>query len=216
MWRGLRVAIKRVVLQAALLKEQENALSNTDTASRGGSTPPRPGVPPALQALLAEAAISQSLSHPNIVATYAADVRPLAAPGQVATMHAEGAVMGSQHLSEQTAEDSPTDWELILVQELCGGSVRSLIDGASPQDLRVVLGLLTQLASALAYMHAQGVVHGDVKPEVSCGSGLAVVVVVVLPVLHCLTWACVLYLEANRRQMRLSRASTCTHLVMAR
>ena len=54
-WRGLRVAVKRVLLQALAGEEGEEARA----------------------AVLREAHINASLDHPNIVATYACDLLPL-------------------------------------------------------------------------------------------------------------------------------------------
>jgi eukaryotic-like serine/threonine-protein kinase len=56
-----------------------------------------------------------------------------------------------------------------------GESLRSRITGA-PLPLTEALGVLRDVAKALAYAHAQGVVHRDIKPEnVLLSSGTAVV-----------------------------------------
>jgi eukaryotic-like serine/threonine-protein kinase len=60
------------------------------------------------------------------------------------------------------AED---DVALIAMELVLGGSVRDLLAVGGPQPERVVGRLLGQLLEALAAVHAQGVVHGDVKPS---------------------------------------------------
>jgi serine/threonine protein kinase len=52
-----------------------------------------------------------------------------------------------------------------LIMELVhGGSLRRLLERGTAQPARV-LAVLAEVAAALAYAHAQGVVHRDVKPE---------------------------------------------------
>jgi serine/threonine-protein kinase len=52
-----------------------------------------------------------------------------------------------------------------LIMELAhGGSLRGLLERAAAPPARV-LAVLAEVAAALAYAHAQGVVHRDVKPE---------------------------------------------------
>ncbi|HET7505418.1 MAG TPA: serine/threonine-protein kinase [Kofleriaceae bacterium] len=52
-----------------------------------------------------------------------------------------------------------------LVMELVrGGSLRTLLQRADASPARVI-AVLTEVATALAHAHAQGVVHRDVKPE---------------------------------------------------
>jgi serine/threonine-protein kinase len=55
--------------------------------------------------------------------------------------------------------------QLFIVMELLEGKTlrRMISEGLS--EPRIVTGILAQLAEALAAAHAQGVVHGDVKPE---------------------------------------------------
>ncbi len=60
------------------------------------------------------------------------------------------------------AED---DVALIAMELVLGGSVRDLLAAHGPPPETVVARLLGQLLDALAAVHAQGVVHGDVKPS---------------------------------------------------
>ncbi len=60
------------------------------------------------------------------------------------------------------AED---DVALIAMELVLGGSLRDLLATAGPQPEDVVARLLGQLLDALAAVHAQGLVHGDVKPS---------------------------------------------------
>ena len=60
------------------------------------------------------------------------------------------------------AED---DVALIAMELVLGGSVRDLLAAGGPQPAAVVGRLLGQLLEALAAVHAQDVVHGDVKPS---------------------------------------------------
>ena len=60
------------------------------------------------------------------------------------------------------AED---DVALLAMELVLGGSVRDLLAAGGPQPAHVVGRLLGQLLDALAAVHAQGVVHRDVKPS---------------------------------------------------
>uniref|UniRef100_A0A1D2A8E9 Protein kinase domain-containing protein n=1 Tax=Auxenochlorella protothecoides TaxID=3075 RepID=A0A1D2A8E9_AUXPR len=93
---------------------------------------------------LAEAAVGRRLDHPALVRTLECSV-------------AEGA-----------GEADPSVW---IVQEFCDGGtlydaidrgwLRQGYDGFAPADVRAVLRTLCEVASALAHLHALGVVHGD-------------------------------------------------------
>ena len=52
----------------------------------------------------------------------------------------------------------------IIMELVHGGSLRRLLDRAAAPPAKV-LAVLAEVAAALAYAHAQGVVHRDVKPE---------------------------------------------------
>lgn len=51
----------------------------------------------------------------------------------------------------------------IVFEFLDGGSLRELLDGQA--DLRLLLALLLEAASGVAYAHRKGIVHRDLKPE---------------------------------------------------
>ncbi len=54
---------------------------------------------------------------------------------------------------------------VIAMELVLGGSVRDLLARTGPLPPDDVAGLLGQLLDALAAVHAQGLVHGDVKPS---------------------------------------------------
>lgn len=59
---------------------------------------------------------------------------------------------------------------------LAGGSLRDLLDSGAEIPLEAVLRIVSEVASALDYAHARGVIHRDIKPEnVLFSEGLAVV-----------------------------------------
>ena len=60
------------------------------------------------------------------------------------------------------AED---DIALLAMELVLGGSVRDLLASRGPLPDVVLAPLLGQLLDALAAVHAQGLVHGDVKPS---------------------------------------------------
>ena len=53
----------------------------------------------------------------------------------------------------------------IAMKLITGRTLREVIDTDGPLALPQVLTLLTQIASALDYAHAQGVIHRDIKPS---------------------------------------------------
>ena len=60
------------------------------------------------------------------------------------------------------AED---DVALLAMELVLGGSVRDLLAARGPLPDGVLAPLLDQLLDALAAVHAEGLVHGDVKPS---------------------------------------------------
>ncbi|KXZ56823.1 hypothetical protein GPECTOR_1g741 [Gonium pectorale] len=115
-WRGLQVAVKSVLVQVT-----------------GGTGPASTPANPQLRQAVAEAAISASVSHPNVVATYTYMLQRLdglcgggARCGVTATVGADPRVGCSAAAAAAARE--PEDWKLTLVQELCeGGSLRDCL-----------------------------------------------------------------------------------------
>ena len=68
-----------------------------------------------------EAAITSTVNHPNVVATFSYDIQPLTAHSSVT----QGGMMVSPEFQEQMA----SDWKLFIVQEYCNsGSLRQALD----------------------------------------------------------------------------------------
>lgn len=116
-WRGLPVAIKTVVFQSSASDDQ-------------------------LTLIASEAAISSSLVHRNIVATYAHDVK---------------------HLTSESGFDLGL-FKFHLIQEYCsGGSLRDAIDCGLLRRLaqrwRAVMAVLADIAAGMTYMHSNRICH---------------------------------------------------------
>ncbi|KAG2436718.1 hypothetical protein HXX76_006242 [Chlamydomonas incerta] len=157
-WRGLPVAVKTLVVHEALLGKEGRRR----------------------QRAVLEAAISSTLCHPNVVQTYAFDVRrlgelPAVSGGQGSVVspavdEAEGGREKGQR-PEQGPAEADSVYQLLLIQAYCeGGSLREGIEssqlymGLAPDSLPcVVLGLCLALdvAAGMAHVHARGIVHGD-------------------------------------------------------
>ncbi|KXZ53579.1 hypothetical protein GPECTOR_6g496 [Gonium pectorale] len=107
-WRGLPVAVKSVLFQ------------HLSGGGGGGGSDPR-----AARAL-AEAAISSSLSHPNIVATYTYTLQPLhdTGPEHPLALSTPSPLSSESPLPASGASAGGTSggaavWKLTLIQELC-------------------------------------------------------------------------------------------------
>ncbi|KXZ49740.1 hypothetical protein GPECTOR_19g191 [Gonium pectorale] len=119
LWRGLPVAVKTLVVSDAAANRTEG---------------------PAPQRAVLEAAISMSMDHPNVVATYTYVLKPLvhepqaAEPGQreqPGTENGRPPLAGpdSARASGLDAMESEDAYKLYIVQELCnGGSLRQALD----------------------------------------------------------------------------------------
>jgi serine/threonine protein kinase len=122
-WRGLPVAIKMVIFQSNASDDQ-------------------------LALIASEAAISSSLVHRNIVATYAHDVK---------------------HITPDSGRDAGL-FKFHLIQEYCsGGSLREAIDyrllRQLPRRWDTVINILLDIASGMSYMHSNRICHSDLNPS---------------------------------------------------
>ncbi|KXZ43077.1 hypothetical protein GPECTOR_104g83 [Gonium pectorale] len=124
-WRGLPVAVKSLLVQ----------VPTCDQALDGAGPSP---TDPRVRQALAEAAISASVDHPNLVATYTYMLQRLdrwygGCGGYGSDRYASGRSGGSY--SKPHAE--PEAWKLTLVQELCeGGSLRDCLAKGVLADCR--------------------------------------------------------------------------------
>ncbi|KXZ50658.1 hypothetical protein GPECTOR_15g342 [Gonium pectorale] len=140
-WRGLSVAVKTIVVSDAAAAESR-----------------------ARQRAVLEAAISMAMSHPNIVATYTYDLKPL--------IHdpLEGA--GPAH-GESEPGAGLEAYKLYIVQELCnGGSLQDALSRGIAGSIRaggafrlMALRLALDVAQGMRHIHSSRVVHGDLKPD---------------------------------------------------
>ncbi|KAI8472037.1 MAG: hypothetical protein J3K34DRAFT_520076 [Monoraphidium minutum] len=139
-WRNLPVAVKTVVFQ--------------DRAAGGEKAQTR---------AITEAAITASVSHPNVVATLSYDLQPLAAHGG-----------GGLSVFGAPGSEQVSDWKLFLVQEFCnGGSLRQAVDGrlvlwdeaAGGPNMREILSAALDIATGMEHIHSKQIVHGDLTPN---------------------------------------------------
>lgn len=97
-WRNLPVAVKTVTFQDRTSGSQKSQ-----------------------QRAMLEAAITSSISHPNVVSTYSYDIQPLNA--------SSSQTRGGWHVATSMPLQMATDWKLFIVQEYCsGGSLRQALD----------------------------------------------------------------------------------------
>lgn len=105
------------------------------------------------------------LDHENIVRVFSETVLPERGVRLICMPHVPGSdlqkILGERAKRNLSHVDGAAFLKLI---EATGGerTPRSSVDGTSPIDLIFVLGV--QLAEALAYAHARGLLHLDVKP----------------------------------------------------
>ncbi|PNH11939.1 putative receptor-like protein kinase [Tetrabaena socialis] len=180
-WRGLPVAVKTLIVPAAIAAG----------LGLGSSCDGREGR--ARKRAVLEAAIYLSLAHPNVVcecgaepppspipiglnaATYTYELRPLVQeppPGPAPDW-------GSESTSRDGGGGSPSCDEeadghkLYIVQELCNsGSQRYALAAGMAGSVarggacrRLALRLALDVALGMAHVHSRRIVHGDLKPD---------------------------------------------------
>ncbi|KAG2436274.1 hypothetical protein HXX76_006585 [Chlamydomonas incerta] len=154
MWRGLPVAAKTLIVHDALFGAEGRAR----------------------QRAILEAAIGAALQHPNLVATYAYDVKPLAEkPGEQLQRLAAGARPAYDPWDNALADYDV--YQLTLVQEFCsGGSLKEALKLARDEAVNPLsvlhggaaaaaasLNVALDVACGLRRLHAAGIVHGDIS-----------------------------------------------------
>ncbi|KAG2441122.1 hypothetical protein HXX76_003974 [Chlamydomonas incerta] len=149
-WQGLTVAVKTVVFTA----NQENR-----------------------KHALKEAALCQSINHPNIIATYASELQPIGMlPASAAKADDAAAVLpagsNTPPVSGARLHLNIKDWRLYIIQEYAEGGPLGNLYGHpalwySPGivDLPAVLPLALGIARALEHLHSKRIVHGDLNPN---------------------------------------------------
>ncbi|PNH01601.1 hypothetical protein TSOC_012497 [Tetrabaena socialis] len=114
------------------------------------------------QRAVLEAALSSSIDHPNVVATYAYEIKMLGAVNPAEDKHASCVVI------QQTGSSVSDVYQLYLVNELCeGGNLKhalgvGLVPGVAAGGVSVLftLALALDVACGMAHIHARGIVHG--------------------------------------------------------
>ncbi|KXZ46617.1 hypothetical protein GPECTOR_42g828 [Gonium pectorale] len=144
-WRGLRVAVKVLVVHNSLPLGEE-----------GGRR----------QRAALEAAISSSLDHPNVVSTYAFEVRRLAEEDAAA---GGGPLRPAAPAAAAGYDASGADvQQLLIIQELCeGGSLRGALEAgvvagvAGGSAVRhFALALARDVAAGMRHVHTLNIIHG--------------------------------------------------------
>ncbi|KXZ48633.1 hypothetical protein GPECTOR_26g536 [Gonium pectorale] len=154
-WKGLNVAVKTITFQ--------------DRVAGGEKAQHR---------AILEAAISSSLSHPNVVTTYSYDIKPLtvqdSSSGDSPSCSGMG-TPGTPGAGGLRIIDKRTvlDWKLYLIQEYCdGGSLRTAILKRKFHDTKraeprteMLLDTALELAGGLVHLHERNIIHGDLNPN---------------------------------------------------
>ncbi|PNW81031.1 hypothetical protein CHLRE_07g339850v5 [Chlamydomonas reinhardtii] len=144
-WQGLPVAIKTVVFSA----NQESR-----------------------RHALKEAALCQSIGHPNVIATYATELQPIGVLPSRDKSSDRVSPSDDPSSSQKTSHLNITDWRLYIIQEFADGGPLANLYGhralwLSPGvvNLAAVVPLALGIARALAHLHSKRIVHGDLNPN---------------------------------------------------
>ncbi|KAG2442225.1 hypothetical protein HYH02_009709 [Chlamydomonas schloesseri] len=143
-WQGLTVAIKTVVFSA-----------NQESRKHA----------------LKEAALCQSISHPNIIATYASELQPIGVLPS-ATTSEQASTSVNTPMAPASGLHAITDWRLYIIQDFADGGPlgnlyghRALWLSPGVVNLAAVVPLALGIARALAHLHSKRIVHGDLNPN---------------------------------------------------
>ncbi|PNH07111.1 Dual specificity protein kinase shkD [Tetrabaena socialis] len=152
-WRGLPVAVKVLVVPGL------PATTATAFGPDGGG-----GDIHARQRAVLEAAISLSMAHPNVVATYTYELKPLVHDPQTGGPLVKGSTCAGDGAVSMDADA----YKLYIVQELCNGdslgnALSTIVGGGIHR--RLALRLAADVALGMAHVHSCRIVHGDLKPD---------------------------------------------------
>ncbi|PNW86472.1 hypothetical protein CHLRE_02g087800v5 [Chlamydomonas reinhardtii] len=143
-WQGIPVAVKTVIISASQERRKR---------------------------ALHEAALCQSIVHPNIIATYACELQPIGAPVASASS-GDGATTDSGRTGLASMMPQIVDWRLYIIQELADGGPLSKLYGRpdiwpapSATQMVPVVAMALGIARALTHLHSKRIIHGDLSPN---------------------------------------------------
>lgn len=161
-WRGLEVAVKSMVFEADLGEAEPTSVR-----------------------VAQEAAISESLAHPNVVQTYAHDIHAVQDPFSSPHMHASpgpfnkakeagasrGKTQGGAEIQAGKAGLAQV-LRFVMVQEYCnGGTVAAAVSSGrfrNPEIMPLrwapIMGILRDVAAGMLHVHSANICHGDLSP----------------------------------------------------
>ncbi|GIL90997.1 hypothetical protein Vretimale_17053 [Volvox reticuliferus] len=159
----------------ALASQQAANSSSLPSVNVGGAGPLAVA---SQQRAVLEAAVSCSVAHPNVVATYHYDITPIRPSGVVCSgglLINDGSHMrpgcGTGPGVFPGGTGALSDWKLYLVQEFCdGGSLANALDARAFHDpagmpnLALTLCTLADIARGMAHIHSRSIIHGDLNP----------------------------------------------------
>ncbi|KAG2488951.1 hypothetical protein HYH03_012570 [Edaphochlamys debaryana] len=143
-WQGLPVAVKTVVFSASQERRRR-----------------------ALQ----EAALCQSISHPNIIATYTTELQPLGGlPAPASDEADDSGALGPG--GEGRSQPLVQDWRLYIVMEYADAGPlaqlygdKSIWPAPDMVNMVAIVSLARCIARGLAHLHSKRIVHADLNPN---------------------------------------------------